>query len=72
MSACHGSRYTQHAPLRLPPWFTAATDASSVFSHGTMPLEWPLVLSISEPRERTRWYARPMPPENFESSATSV
>ena len=55
MSACQVSRYTQQAPLRLPPWFTAATEASSVFSQGTMPLEWPLVLSISEPRERTRW-----------------
>jgi len=26
----------------------------------------------SDPRERTRWYAMPMPPENLESSATSV
>ena len=43
------------APLRLPPWFTAATEESSVFSHGTMPFEWPLVPRISEPRERTRW-----------------
>jgi hypothetical protein len=50
----------------------ADTDASSVFSHGTMPFEWPFVLSISEPRERTRWYARPMPPENFDSIAASV
>ena len=42
------------SPLRLPPWFTAATEASSVFSHGTIPFEWPLVLPMSEPRERTR------------------
>src|SRR3546814_8671173 len=34
-SACHGSRYTQAAPLRLPPWLTAATEESSVFGHGT-------------------------------------
>ncbi len=54
MSACHDSRYTQAAPLRLPPWFTAATEASSVFSHGSRPFEWPLVPRISEPRERTR------------------
>ncbi len=54
MSACQVSRYTQAAPLRLPPWFTAATDESMVFSHGTMPLEWPLVDLMSEPRERTR------------------
>src|SRR6185437_6627422 len=32
MSACQVSRYTQAAPLRLPPWFTAATDESMVFS----------------------------------------
>ena len=54
MSACQVSRYTQAAPLRLPPWLTAATEESSVFSHGTMPLLWPLVERISEPRERTR------------------
>src|SRR5450631_2400449 len=56
MSACQVSRYTAQAPLRLPPWFTADTDASSVFNHGTMPFDLPLVLSISDPRERTRWY----------------
>ncbi len=39
---------------------------------GTMPLDLPLVLPISEPRDRTRWNPRPMPPENFESIATSV
>ena len=72
MSRCQGSRYTQAAPLRLPPWFTAATEASSVLSQGTMPLLWPLVLEMSDPRPRTRWYARPMPPENFDSIATSV
>ena len=38
MSACQVSRYTQAAPLRLPPWLTAATEESSVFSQGTMPL----------------------------------
>ncbi len=43
MSACHDSRYTQAAPLRRPPWLTAATDESSVRSHGTMPLDRPLV-----------------------------
>jgi hypothetical protein len=53
-----GSRYTQAAPLRLPPWLTAATEESSVFSHGTMPLLWPLVDLISEPRERTRCSSR--------------
>ena len=55
MSACHVSRYTQQAPLRFPPWFTAATEASRVLSHGTMPLLCPFVLSMREPRERTRW-----------------
>lgn len=49
----------------------AATLASSVLSQGTIPFEWPLVLPMSEPRERTRWYASPMPPENLESFATS-
>ena len=34
--------------------FTADTEASSVLSHGTIPFEWPLVLSMSDPRERTR------------------
>ena len=54
MSACQVSRYTQAAPLRRPPWLTAATDESSVFSHGTMPLDRPFVPRISEPRERMR------------------
>ena len=72
MSACHVSRYTHAAPLRLPPWLTADTDESSVFSHGTMPLDSPLVPRISEPRLRTRWKARPMPPANFDSRATSL
>src|SRR5690606_13583870 len=54
MSACQVSRYTQAAPLRLPPWLTAATEESRVLSHGTIPLECPLVERISEPRERTR------------------
>ena len=72
MSACQGSRYTQAAPLRLPPWFTAATEESSVFSQGTMPLDRPLVARISEPSERTRCQAMPMPPENLESSAMSL
>ena len=34
-----------------------------------MPFERPFVARMSEPSERTRWKARPMPPENFESSA---
>ena len=71
MSACQVSRYTQHAPLRRPPWFTAATELSSVFSHGTMPFEWPFVPRISEPLARTRVYDSPMPPAYFESFATS-
>ncbi len=71
MSACQVSRYTQAAPLRLPPWLTAATEASRVFSHGTIPLECPLVERISEPRERTRVQLTPMPPENFDSCAIS-
>jgi hypothetical protein len=33
---------------------TAATDESSVLSHGTMPFEAPFVPRISEPRERMR------------------
>ena len=61
----------QAAPLRLPPWLTAATEASSVFSHGTMPLLRPLVDLISAPRARMREYAWPMPPLNFDSWATS-
>ena len=51
----------QAAPLRRPPWLTAATDESSVFSQGTIPFDWPLVPRISDPRERMRWYATPMP-----------
>ena len=37
-----------------------------------MPLEWPLVLRISEPRERTRVKDTPMPPLNLLSIATSA
>src|SRR3546814_15000990 len=65
-SACHGSRYTQAAPLRLPPWLTAATEESSVFSHGTMPLEWPLVDRISDTPERTPVSLTPRPPLTLE------
>ncbi len=72
MSACHVSRYTQQAPLRRPPWLTAATEESSVLSHGTMPLLLPLVPRISEPRERTRDHDTPMPPLNFDRRATSM
>jgi len=70
MSGCQVSRYTQAAPLRRPPWLTAATDASSVRSHGTMPLEWPLVPRISAPRERIRDHCTPMPPANLDRRAT--
>ncbi len=72
MSACHDSRYTQAAPLRRPPWLTAATDESSVRSHGTMPLDRPLVPVIRLPLARTRCQATPMPPANFDSLAMSV
>ncbi len=70
MSGCHGSRYTQAAPLRRPPWFTAATEASSVRRNGTMPFDWPFVPRIRAPRERTRENDNPMPPANFDSRAT--
>jgi hypothetical protein len=70
MSGCHGSRYTQAAPLRRPPWFTAATEASSVRSHGTMPLDCPLVPRISAPRDRILDQPMPIPPENLLSRAT--
>ncbi len=70
MSGCQGSRYAQAAPLRRPPWFTAATDASRVRSQGTIPLAWPLVPRISAPRERTRDQEMPIPPANFDSFAT--
>lgn len=70
MSECQVSRYTAAAPLRRPPWFTAATEASSVLRNGTMPLECPLVPRISEPRERIREYERPMPPACFDRRAT--
>ena len=72
MSACQVSRYTQAAPLRRPPWFTAATDESSVLSHGTMPFDRPFVPLISDPRERTRCQPTPMPPANFDSLAMSL
>ncbi len=72
MSACQDSRYTQAAPLRRPPWLTAATDESSVLSQGTMPLERPLVPTIRLFLERMRCQATPMPPANFESRAMSV
>jgi hypothetical protein len=62
----------QAAPLRFPPWFTAATDESKVFNHGTKPFEWPLVPLIKLPRERTREKETPIPPANFESSAISL
>lgn len=70
MSECQVSRYTAAAPLRRPPWFTAATEASRVFRNGTMPLECPLVPRISEPRARMREYDSPMPPACLESRAT--
>src|SRR5580700_10616482 len=69
MSACQGSRYAQHAPLRRPPWLTAATEASRIRSQGTIPLDLPLVERISAPRERTRDQDTPIPPENFDSCA---
>ena len=56
--------------MRRPPWFTAATEASSVRRNGTMPLDAPLVPRISAPRDRTRDQAMPMPPENLLSLAT--
>ena len=72
MSACQDSRYTQAAPLRRPPWLTAATDESRVLSQGTMPLDNPLVPLISDPLERIRCQPTPMPPAYFESRAMSV
>ncbi len=37
-----------------------------------MPFDRPLVERISEPSERTRCHATPMPPENFDNSAMSL
>jgi hypothetical protein len=56
--------------LRRPPWFTAATDASRVRSHGTIPLERPLVPRINAPRERTLENPIPIPPANLLNRAT--
>jgi len=55
--------------LRLPPWFTAATDASKVRNQGTIPFECPLVPRIRAPRPRTLDQDTPIPPANFDSRA---
>jgi hypothetical protein len=51
---------------------TAATEESSVRSHGTMPFDSPLVPWIRLPFALTRCQATPMPPANYDSLAMSV